>query len=99
MAFDWLFKLKNSSKARRTDQLPSETHREPVHFIFAAIAVRPSPGKPDVGVPVGSPQPSHGVAPQYPYTMISRFITEVTTKFNPFSRQAKAARLFLTFLP
>jgi large subunit ribosomal protein L53 len=31
--------------------------------------------------------------------MISRFITEVTTKFNPFSPQAKAARLFLTFLP
>lgn len=31
--------------------------------------------------------------------MISKFITEVTTKFNPFSRQAKAARIFLTFLP
>lgn len=31
--------------------------------------------------------------------MISRFITEVNTKFNPFSSKAKAARLFLTFLP
>lgn len=31
--------------------------------------------------------------------MISRFITEVNTKFNPFSSRAKAARLFLTFLP
>ncbi|KAL1884243.1 hypothetical protein VTK73DRAFT_3227 [Phialemonium thermophilum] len=31
--------------------------------------------------------------------MITRFITEVTTKFNPFSRRAKAARLFLSFLP
>ncbi len=31
--------------------------------------------------------------------MISRFLTEVNTKFNPFSKQAKAARLFLTFLP
>lgn len=31
--------------------------------------------------------------------MISRFITEVNTKFNPFSTKAKAARLFLTFLP
>lgn len=31
--------------------------------------------------------------------MISRFITDVTTRFNPFSPRAKAARLFLTFLP
>ena len=31
--------------------------------------------------------------------MITRFITEINTKFNPFSTKAKAARLFLTFLP
>ncbi|KAK0618236.1 putative ribosomal protein YmL44, mitochondrial [Bombardia bombarda] len=31
--------------------------------------------------------------------MITRFITDVTTRFNPFSTKAKAARLFLTFLP
>jgi large subunit ribosomal protein L53 len=31
--------------------------------------------------------------------MISRFITEVNTKFNPFSTRSKAARLFLAFLP
>ncbi|KAJ9139106.1 hypothetical protein NKR23_g8023 [Pleurostoma richardsiae] len=31
--------------------------------------------------------------------MITRFITEVNTKFNPFSATAKPARLFLSFLP
>ncbi|TVY15760.1 Mitochondrial 54S ribosomal protein L44 [Lachnellula arida] len=31
--------------------------------------------------------------------MISRFITEVSTVFNPFSPKAKTARLFLSFLP
>ncbi|KAK3383235.1 39S ribosomal protein L53/MRP-L53-domain-containing protein [Lasiosphaeria ovina] len=31
--------------------------------------------------------------------MITRFITEVTTRFNPFSVRAKSARLFLAFLP
>ncbi len=31
--------------------------------------------------------------------MITRFITEVKTRFNPFSAQAKSARLFLSFLP
>jgi len=31
--------------------------------------------------------------------MITRFITEITTRFNPFSPASKAARLFLTRLP
>jgi large subunit ribosomal protein L53 len=31
--------------------------------------------------------------------MITRFIAEVTTKFNPFSARAKVARLFLSNLP
>lgn len=31
--------------------------------------------------------------------MITRFITEVNTRFNPFSARAKSARLFLSFLP
>ncbi|KAI9784757.1 MAG: 39S ribosomal protein L44, mitochondrial [Geoglossum umbratile] len=31
--------------------------------------------------------------------MITRFITEVTTKFNPFSPRAKTARIFLSLLP
>ncbi|KAM0462790.1 hypothetical protein ACHAPV_003615 [Trichoderma viride] len=31
--------------------------------------------------------------------MITKFMTEVTAKFNPFSTCAKPARLFLTFLP
>ncbi|POR33218.1 54S ribosomal protein L44, mitochondrial [Tolypocladium paradoxum] len=31
--------------------------------------------------------------------MITKFMTEVTAKFNPFSACAKPARLFLTFLP
>ncbi|KAK1769597.1 39S ribosomal protein L53/MRP-L53-domain-containing protein [Phialemonium atrogriseum] len=31
--------------------------------------------------------------------MITRFITDVTTRFNPFSPRAKAARVFLSFLP
>ncbi|ROW11268.1 hypothetical protein VMCG_01230 [Cytospora schulzeri] len=31
--------------------------------------------------------------------MITRFITEVNTKINPFSAQSKSARLFLTSLP
>ncbi|KAL2271312.1 hypothetical protein VTJ83DRAFT_683 [Remersonia thermophila] len=31
--------------------------------------------------------------------MITRFITDVTTRFNPFSPQARSARLFLSFLP
>ncbi|KAK3329009.1 39S ribosomal protein L53/MRP-L53-domain-containing protein [Apodospora peruviana] len=31
--------------------------------------------------------------------MITRFITEVNTKFNPFSAKSRSARLFLAFLP
>ncbi|KAJ4401508.1 39S ribosomal protein L44, mitochondrial [Neurospora sp. IMI 360204] len=31
--------------------------------------------------------------------MLTRFITDVSTRFNPFSAKAKAARLFLSFLP
>jgi large subunit ribosomal protein L53 len=31
--------------------------------------------------------------------MITRFITEVKTVFNPFNPKAKTARLFLSFLP
>jgi large subunit ribosomal protein L53 len=31
--------------------------------------------------------------------MITRFITDVTTKFNPFSPRAKTARIFLSLLP
>ncbi|KAI1415696.1 putative ribosomal protein YmL44, mitochondrial [Hypoxylon sp. FL1857] len=31
--------------------------------------------------------------------MITRFITEVNTKFNPFSMRSRATRLFLTSLP
>ncbi|KAL4730459.1 ribosomal l44 [Fusarium longipes] len=31
--------------------------------------------------------------------MITKFMTEVSAKFNPFSTCAKPARLFLTFLP
>ncbi|TPX14211.1 uncharacterized protein E0L32_000605 [Thyridium curvatum] len=37
--------------------------------------------------------------PPPPPKMITRFITDVTTKFNPFSPRAKPARLFLSFLP
>ncbi|KAH8884484.1 putative ribosomal protein YmL44, mitochondrial [Thozetella sp. PMI_491] len=31
--------------------------------------------------------------------MMTRFITDVTTKFNPFSAKARTARLFISFLP
>lgn len=31
--------------------------------------------------------------------MITKFITEVKTVFNPFSPKAKSARIFLSFLP
>ncbi|OLN88719.1 54S ribosomal protein L44, mitochondrial [Colletotrichum chlorophyti] len=31
--------------------------------------------------------------------MITKFMTEITTKFNPFSPSAKSARLFLSFIP
>jgi large subunit ribosomal protein L53 len=31
--------------------------------------------------------------------MITRFITEVNTKFNPFSMRSRATRLFLSYLP
>jgi large subunit ribosomal protein L53 len=31
--------------------------------------------------------------------MITKFITEVSTVFNPFSPKAKTARLFLSFFP
>lgn len=46
----------------------------------------------------------HLSAPQCPLLcptgkMITKFMTEVTAKFNPFSTCAKPARLFLTFLP
>jgi hypothetical protein len=33
------------------------------------------------------------------FKMITRFITEVSTTFNPFLPRAKTARLFLSFLP
>ncbi|KAK2065900.1 39S ribosomal protein L53/MRP-L53 [Colletotrichum caudatum] len=31
--------------------------------------------------------------------MITKFMTEITTKFNPFSPKSKSARLFLSFIP
>lgn len=31
--------------------------------------------------------------------MITKFMTEVSTKFNPFSPAARSARLFLSLLP
>ncbi|KAF9879917.1 putative 39S ribosomal protein L53/MRP-L53 [Colletotrichum karsti] len=31
--------------------------------------------------------------------MITKFMTEIKTKFNPFSPAAKSARLFLSFIP
>ncbi|KAF2426449.1 mitochondrial ribosomal protein L44 [Tothia fuscella] len=31
--------------------------------------------------------------------MIPRFLSDVTIKFNPFSRKAKTARIFLSILP
>ncbi|KJZ72588.1 hypothetical protein HIM_07947 [Hirsutella minnesotensis 3608] len=31
--------------------------------------------------------------------MITKFMTEITAKFNPFSACSKPARLFLTYLP
>ncbi|GAW12262.1 hypothetical protein ANO14919_016250 [Xylariales sp. No.14919] len=31
--------------------------------------------------------------------MITRFITEVNTRFNPFSVRSRATRLFLSYLP
>lgn len=32
-------------------------------------------------------------------TMITKFITDVSTKFNPFSKRAKTCRIFLAHLP
>lgn len=37
--------------------------------------------------------------PHPPSTMITRFLTEVNTKFNPFTPTAKTARNFLALLP
>ncbi|KFY39523.1 hypothetical protein V494_03956 [Pseudogymnoascus sp. VKM F-4513 (FW-928)] len=34
-----------------------------------------------------------------PAKMITRYLTEISTAFNPFSPRAKTARLFLSFLP
>ena len=31
--------------------------------------------------------------------MLTRFLTDVSTRFNPFLRSAKTARLFLSLLP
>ncbi|EGY22685.1 hypothetical protein VD0002_g635 [Verticillium dahliae] len=31
--------------------------------------------------------------------MITKYMTEITTRFNPFTMQARPARLFLSFLP
>ncbi|KAH8792682.1 39S ribosomal protein L53/MRP-L53-domain-containing protein [Hyaloscypha finlandica] len=38
-------------------------------------------------------------SPKSQFKMITRFITEVSTTFNPFLPRAKTARLFLSFLP
>lgn len=40
-----------------------------------------------------------GPLPKPQFKMITRFITEVSTSFNPFLPRAKTARLFLSFLP
>ena len=37
--------------------------------------------------------------PRHQFEMITKFITEVSTTFNPFLPRAKTARLFLSFLP
>ena len=34
-----------------------------------------------------------------PFKMITRFLTDVRVKFNPFSARAKPARLFLSLIP
>jgi large subunit ribosomal protein L53 len=39
------------------------------------------------------------IASQNPPKMLTHFISEVSTRFNPFSTGAKTARLFLTRLP
>jgi large subunit ribosomal protein L53 len=31
--------------------------------------------------------------------MITRYLTDVTAKFNPFSKRAKAARVFMAMIP
>jgi large subunit ribosomal protein L53 len=40
-----------------------------------------------------------GLLPKHQFEMITKFITEVSTTFNPFLPRAKTARLFLSFLP
>lgn len=53
-----------------------------------------------VGKPVSSYKCMHAnIARKLSFKMITRFLTEVSTVFNPFSPKAKTARLFLSFLP
>lgn len=43
----------------------------------------------------------HAAPVDHPHSpkMITKFMTEVTTRFNPFSPNARSARLFLSMLP
>ena len=72
----------------------------PAHLLLKPdLPVRPVSATPIRGQHKINAEPSRsGNHLQIP-KMITRFITHVTTRFNPFSPRAKAARLFLTRLP
>ncbi|KAL1603508.1 39S ribosomal protein L44, mitochondrial [Paraconiothyrium brasiliense] len=43
--------------------------------------------------------PNFRIRSPSPFNMITRFLTDVRVKFNPFSPRAKPARLFLSLIP
>lgn len=79
--------------------------REASNFTRAAPTRNPDPDTTAVlNSTIHGLQSTHRPVQRYPRSkstakMITKFITEVTAKFNPFSPCAKPARLFLTYLP
>jgi hypothetical protein len=75
----------NFTRAATTRNL-DPVHHSSAQFYNPRLSIDPSTG-------------SALSALQITAKMITKFITEVTAKFNPFSPCAKPARLFLTYLP
>jgi hypothetical protein len=89
-----------SGICRRASNFLTSQGRSPHHFLFVLRAVTRTSGTSkftsiasEVVIDVS------GLLTKHQFEMITKFITEVSTTFNPFLPRAKTARLFLSFLP
>ena len=90
--------LRNGTCRHASKLLISRLHSSP-RSLSCAIVRGTSGTFKFVLIPSGAPIDIAEPSPKSQFKMITRFITEVSTTFNPFLPRAKTARLFLSFLP